>query len=596
MNHFSDIVETIRSSADRTITIQLPHGYINTQKAVVRPSMGLNNENMNPNTMKMQVPAAQSKPTAATPVKTAGITACIYHSDNNNIVTDTHEIALDESEKKIQHLEQEVKEAKKEVVEIKNERRGNEGQIMFLKYQLDKLKGKQQDKHEDIPTMYTTQKDSSESVQWLRHWNTFKPTLDLIKTPSAPSTQLACTVQDASTASVATTTAVSDTELQMKKELYTQERISFRLEMQLRTWVDSQINLQKELASQDSETYFELKENEEETKRGGKVEDQVEKASSIDDAREKLGTVSVVLSPPIVQRPLMCPEDHSFRMISTCVHTTPLTVLSTHDITNIPDDDTSPRNRVSQTVPDQLTPTVQQAVVLQESSQSFSSADTRKEQWESFLCSPSPIANSHTNNSLPNADRGKTPSESTSSTGSVSSQKKTGNTNDDKGAALSPQLYRAILSSHEKKPLHYSRLPVAKNESLLTSSVPVTITEPVVDHDRHRAGVRTSMPHRGGTYTYTRDSSGYSRNNSSNYTRYSRSVAGNDHPPSSLESKAQSKLSYSALSSVCSEQQHIKSRALKERMLKLKQESNKIRDDLVRFRSTMQEVREECTN
>jgi uncharacterized membrane protein len=33
---------------------------------------------------------------------------------------------------------------------------------------------------------------------------------------------------------------------------------------------------------------------------------------------------------------------------------------------------------------------------------------------------------------------------------------------------------------------------------------------------------------------------------------------------------------------------------LKERMLKLKQESEKIRDDLRRFRSTMQDVRDEC--
>jgi DNA repair ATPase RecN len=45
-----------------------------------------------------------------------------------------------ESKIKIHNLEHAVKEAKQEVTAIKSERRDNEGKIMFLKYQLDKLK------------------------------------------------------------------------------------------------------------------------------------------------------------------------------------------------------------------------------------------------------------------------------------------------------------------------------------------------------------------------------------------------------------------------------------------------------------------------
>ena len=85
-------------------------------------------------------------------------------------------------------------------------------------------------------------------------------------------------------------------------------------------------------------------------------------------------------------------------------------------------------------------------------------------------------------------------------------------------------------------------------------------------------------------------SSNYANNN------FSRHTTAVNHQTSSANTPI-SHSSYSTYSSAASvERQNTKSRALKERMLKLKQESNKIRDDLKRFRSTMQEVREECTN
>jgi len=366
----------------------------------------------------------------------------------------------------------------------------------------------------------------------------------------------------------------------MKKDLYTQERVSFRLEMQLRTWVDSQIDLQKTLAAQESEKYFEMKEKEDlhalEEEEEFKKEPEENKSKPSADVKVTLTTenresISKEPAPSVVQRPLVSSQDHSSFRMNTVAATTisSSSPPSSSSSSSLPAPHCSPLISTVKEFPVTSVPTNMPRHELQ--AQGIS-VNARQEQWESFLCSPL---------SHPVTSKLTLPASSASTQQQEASNVK---------ASLSPQQYRAILSSHQK--------PKGGEDKSINGvvSTPVSVSLSVPeDHVRYYS---RRLPAGGMYYCDNTHRSSRSSISSSNYANnnFSRHTTAVNHQTSSANTPI-SHSSYSTYSSAASvERQNTKSRALKERMLKLKQESNKIRDDLKRFRSTMQEVREECTN
>ena len=527
---FVEVVERIRSSANRLILLQPPF--------VLSKGKGLNIaqdiENTHPNVSSSSMGDF------------VDMKSTVSGSPSPNISQNTaNEIFL---------LKEEVIKAKQEVTDFKIEKRVNEGKLMFLKFQLDKLKGAHNNS-ENVAPNNNPEIVSAESVQWLKHWNKYKPALDCIKLPT-PAVPQPVAVP-----------VYSEKEGKLKKDLYTQERLSFRLEMQLRTWVDSQINLQKTLAAQESDKYFEMKEKyrSECSSRGAEVADTAVNTTDSVEISESVETA--VLDTPVARVTNTPSSTSTYRQSPPGTTQSTCSILTDRDtIVSITKPQPAPAHEQVRREPKELYASEKSEYIVNQ----------RRSQWDSFACSPAP---------LPITTQ---QSANITAAGAIATPIATIRTSKQKSPenALSPQQYRTILSSI-KKPPNPSR-------EVLAPSTASTGAAQSIQQNSNADVYRSNYQQSTGYYTRehnTRESSSYS---TFNYSRPQAPRSYQEQSGVTFQSKSQPRTSTFTRTSSINEQQNSKSRALKERMLKLKQESEKIRDDLRRFRSTMQDVRDEC--
>ena len=528
---FEDVVEKIRCSSERKIVLELPPD-LRTKKDMSSVLIQ-SRENCNPNTFDVSMSDTVSKlPTSYDHIESVNskkqqfvdstpLTSCSVVDENNDNIN------------KMSLLRQEVEHAKKDVLNFKNERRDYEGKITFLKYQLDKLKGT--GKYNDD---FAKDVNVAEKFQWLRHWNLFKPALNGIKNISSMNSWT-------DEASGVNLNVSSDKDITLKKELYAQRRINFRLEMQMRAWVDSQINLQKSLAREETEKHFSDVQDEGE---GGESADQdvSDDDRGADNCKTNLCEYneSPMKEVTIVERPVIFPTDNVSRMKSKIEESTLTTAKIASDTSFFCGDYLPPNEDMS----------IKKSPDI---SAKLSSPTDRYDNWNSFVCSPE----LHTTNCYYHFN----------SISSTVSKKKSGECSEK--TLLSPQEYRKILGSQEKTRQRSSNVSLAdtmqqNSYNTLDKNSTSYITRNPTFRDHTRLFSKVESCHQNPP------------------TRYSRNLR-----ESSLSSQH---TTYSKFSSISSEQNQ-RSRLLNDRMVRMKIESDKIRDDLRRFRNTMQEVRRECT-
>lgn len=466
---FEEIVSLLQSSTQRRLVLQ-------------RPIESNGCENIHPNTIASVTSSLHKKeaPIASEYGVNKKIGAC-----------------NDSSLSRIALLEKEIKNARDEVNAFKIERRGNEGQISLLKYQLDKTRN---EKCENIPAEEVSIQKPCESFWWMKHSTQYRDVMhEIMKRSSKGHTEADNDVQE------------------LRKNLHTQVRVSYRLEMQLRTWVESQIELQKKLACEDTEKYYTDKRTTEctatipaarhESRRKAKynnenglvetrTNDSANLTTSHDDSQEKWA----------------------------------LTDLRSSDLNNV---DT--HNSESSRKNESFCMTLRSNSKFVEENDHLNQVD---------ISAQGPTYQAHSSYAHPFRELKQEKTSSNEDTRHISkdsppvalstpsANRFSGEDRCNEQNILSPQLYRAILSSHSKKDRRNGEKTLISKRSRAA--------------DGKEEAPRSNMnePHK-------------------NDNRYSR-------------------------------HQNDRSRALKERMQRLKQESNKIRDDLRRFRSTMQNVRDEC--
>jgi hypothetical protein len=277
---FAETVERIRQSKGRVVLLESPAKTRRSpRKENASPNVTMNRDNEGNIDSYEIIPI---KSTLSTPLAKTGSRPSTSVGDSPNTVihklrqehkqkdgkllmlqgqhrTTTQQLLLSQEEAKKLEVElvnqqSELASARDEVLHVKGEKRDCDGQILLLKYQLDRIKRQ----HAERASSQVSAKDQlasevREREAWLAHWTKFRSTLQSLSRQGAPTRQTPCRPTPAPLAVCVDAgqqcEASSTSEVQY--ELLVQQRLSHRLEMQLRCWVDGQITLHKQLAAEE---------------------------------------------------------------------------------------------------------------------------------------------------------------------------------------------------------------------------------------------------------------------------------------------------------------------------------------------------------
>ena len=270
---FSETVERMRNSTQRVVLLESPGKLLVSKENIspnssfrhstcgsieTTPKKNLSNKKSSP------LARAQRQSACKSPAETPNTTINrlrLEGQEKDGLVAKLHnqhamtQQELSNTRNEVTRLQSEVASWEQEVLTVKGSKRDTDGQILLLKYQLDRIR-RQCSVQPSGQGQERAEREAEEKAAWLSHWAKFRAVLQTLPTKdtSSPSRDTGGGQGGGKGRGVDSSQQCelsSPSEGQGQYELLVQQRLSNRLEMQLRCWVDGQIELHKKLAAEE---------------------------------------------------------------------------------------------------------------------------------------------------------------------------------------------------------------------------------------------------------------------------------------------------------------------------------------------------------